>query len=272
MKALIKILFKVFVVPISSLILIVAIIISSISFIERSLKQPTCIQVINQWAIVIGVGNYKYLNEDTFYSVNDAKIFSKQLSAIYGSDHVTLLMDSTATKCNFKAAILNWLVPKVKSGDTVLIFYAGHGNSDYLQMYDSFGDSYDGNVRTNELNTWLNMLKSQNIILILDSCGSGGFGDKIVNSSRVILTGSTGTEKCWQEKLFRHGIFSYYLIEALKNLKTIDCNKDNNISSKELFVYVQQKVLLEFEKFPPPSMQHPEINGFNPERLVVINY
>lgn len=103
----------------------------------------------------------------------------------------------------------------------------------------------------------------------MDACGSGGFGDKICGTSRTVISGGTGNEACWQEEQYQHEIFSYYLIQAFGCIGAVDIDKDHNISAEEIFRYVANKLAYEYEQYPPPSPQHPQIRGSLPRSLIL---
>jgi hypothetical protein len=115
----------------------------------------------------------------------------------------------------------------------------------------------------------LKVLDSNNIVIITDICGSGSFAKHLYENGRSILTCGTDCEKCWQEAIYEHGIFSYYLIEALSNLESVDNNRDLAISPEELFNYVDLRVASEFEAYPPPSLQHPHMINLNKKNLTL---
>lgn len=59
--------------------------------------------------------------------------------------------------------------------------------------------------------------------------------------------------------IYEHGVFTYYLVDALEHLRSVDANQNGFVSAEELFGYAKQKVEYEFERYPPTSPQHPSI-------------
>jgi hypothetical protein len=118
------------------------------------------------------------------------------LSALLVSKGYTnrdLLINSAATKANIKADIQG--LSSVESDAIVVIFFAGHGtylNEGDLEGYQgTYIDPYDA-VASNgyvmpstaeylispaELADWLSLAGTRNIIVILNTCFSGGFVD-----------------------------------------------------------------------------------------------
>ena len=91
----------------------------------------------------------------------------------------------------------------------------------------------------------------------MDFCECGQFSENL--SCIKCITSCTGNEKAWEEKFYEHGIFSYYLIMAFDYLEDMDINEDSYISVEELYLWVETQVELEFQRFPAPSPQHPQL-------------
>jgi hypothetical protein len=238
---------------------------------DRFQIQTDSLSQSNKWAIIIGIGNYKYLDVDTRYANKDALAISKQLEYFFGYDHIKTLVDSDATEENIKMAIAEWLNPKEKKNDTVLLFFAGHGNSAFLEMYDSLKNSNCNDIGYQDLNTWLDDLDTNNITILLDSCESGNYGTKISGTNRVILTGGMGNEKCWQEKKYEHGIFTYYILNSFDHLNNVDIDNDGEVSIEEIYTFVKKDIAIEFQNYPPPSPQHPNIIDNHKGEIEIIN-
>jgi len=226
----------------------------------------------DQWAIIVGVGDYASLDLDVRYADDDARSIFARLEPIFGKDHIILLVNSDATKTGFTDAVYDWLDPNEDENDLILLFLAGHGNSEYFQLYDSTVGSHGNVITPSELNTCLGILESKTIAIILDFCESGSYSNDISNDGRVTISGCTEREKCWQEKAYEHGIFSYYLVQAFDHLHTVDINNDQSISIEELFTYTNLKVTSEFQNYPPPSPQHPYISDYYEGDLILFTY
>jgi len=211
------------------------------------------------WAIILGIGEYENLDVDTRYADDDAEDIYQQLEFYWGSDNIKLLVDSDVVKKTVEDTILGWLAPKENENDVVMIFVAGHGDCEHIRLYDSSVGSNVTDIHYSEFASWLDILDSKKIILILDTCGSGSFTKGLCENGRVILTCGTNCEKCWQEETYEHGVFSYYLIQAFREINFVDSNLDGVICAEELFEYVKSEVTKELLKYPPPSPQHPYI-------------
>lgn len=224
---------------------------------------------IQSWAIVIGVGEYEHLNVDTKYADDDARETGAYLEVLWGSDHVKALINSEVVKNGVVDAIYNWLIPNADEYDTVLFFIAGHGDCEYIKLFDSVEGSYDNDIHYSEFADWLDILESENVVVIMDTCGSGSFAEGLAEKGQVTITCGTKCQKCWQEDTYAHGVFSYYLLEALSDLYTVDVNRDGLVSAAELFDYISREVSYEFGLYPPPSSQHPQILGDSADALIL---
>ncbi len=232
-----------------------------------------------KWAIIIGVTDYKgdYLTGAN----NSAKDIYNLIVPIYGEDHVKLLLDSTATKSNINNTIYNWLAPLEDANDTVLFYFAVHGYNgtdiapfdeadnidEYLCPYGA--SSVSSCIRDDELKVWLNVLDSEKVVVILDTCFAGGFIQDLGKSGRTILASSAEHESSWFG-LYNHGFFSHYLIQALgTQAGTANLNSDNFLSVEELFAYAESKTVALGSSYPQ-YLQHPQFYDGYPGEFPLI--
>src|SRR5262247_385343 len=112
----------------------------------------------NQWALLIGVGDYPGNTVDLKYPGADARSIKDLLisSAGFPEDHVRLLTDdgvgeARATKQNIFTAIDQYLAPRVQPGHEIIIFLAGHGIVDGVgTQARSYFLSVDTDIQTKE--------------------------------------------------------------------------------------------------------------------------
>jgi uncharacterized caspase-like protein len=107
----------------------------------------------------------------------------------FSSDNVTLLIDSDATKASIESAI-NQLDAKEDKNTLVVFSFSGHGGQvpdvtpyDEANGYDEFIAAYDttltdaNTILDDELDAWLSTLESEHVVVVIDSCNSGGMID-----------------------------------------------------------------------------------------------
>ena len=166
----------------------------------------------------------------------------------------------------------------------------GDGYDEYMCPYYLF----DNEISDDELSEWLDDLPTDNIVVWLDTCFSGGnlksagltpkgisrtgvsidtqnngFMDDFTRKTRdvddltspYISTAADDDEYSYEDSSIGHGVYSLYLIEAITNA---DTNFDNWVSAEETFTYLYSRVVA-YE-----STQHPqEYDAFAGEALVV---
>lgn len=198
------------------------------------------------WALLIGVSNYVHA-EPLLYAASDAQALSDFVASPRGggipADHIFTLLEDGATQ----TAVLNELEQmgeRVKDGDTVYIYVAGHG------FINPKGIGYfipsDGNLRalaaTAVSFTQLKELIEVGLanagrrVLVTDLCNAGRIGpgkselaqsiQNLVNAELLKVNPSAGgtflnllasrpTEASWEMDELGRGVFTHTLLEAL---------------------------------------------------------
>jgi hypothetical protein len=250
------------------------------------------------WAVIIGVSMYADNRIQSLrYATADAKYFYHWLVSSkggkYAPNNIKLLLDKKATGRNIKDALFNWLRQAIEE-DIVIIYFAGHGSPDspdtpenlYLLPYDT---QYDNIAATGfpmwDVETALKrFIKAKRVIVIADACHSGGVGqgfDVARRSTRgigvnpistrleklskigkgVAVISASGDKQTSQEGSQwggGHGVFTYYLMEALKG--KADYNQDSKVSLGELIPFLSEQV-----RRATRSAQSPTVSGrFDP--------
>jgi hypothetical protein len=203
----------------------------------------------NYRALIIGINDYEDERiPDLKTAVNDARSLGKLLHEKYGFQ-VELMLGKEATK----AAIYNklrTLAASTKPDDSLLIYYAGHGDLDkqyndgwWIPVDARAGDplTYFDNVQVQKA---MRNMKARHVLLISDSCYSGTlFGrarampsvitDKYYlnlynEKSRWGMTSGNRTPVS-DRGTGGHSVFAYQLLKAL------DRNRKPYVSTQELF-------------------------------------
>jgi hypothetical protein len=194
------------------------------------------------WAVMVGVADYEWL-EDLPYCDDDARELSQLLSPVWGEDHIKLLLDSQATRANILGA-LDWLAEKEDADDTVLFYFSGYGGRGILCPYDTAATYTPATLLSEgELNDELNRLDSKKMTIILDTGNAGEFQLVLSASGRVILMGCSSNEPGYYSSIFRHGVFTYYILQALRSFYEADANHDYELSAEEVFQYAEPKIV-----------------------------
>jgi hypothetical protein len=130
------------------------------------------------YAVLCGVSTYQ--NGDNLnYCHKDVMDVCDALLAMgnWRSENITMLTNEDATKSAIQSAISD-MAGKVVDSDLCLFYFSGHGSNDgintYLVPYDAT-DTFDNDIRDDQLGTWIGALPTDQYIVMLDSCFSGGF-------------------------------------------------------------------------------------------------
>lgn len=215
-------------------------------------------------ALIIGINDYKDPNiPDLETAGNDAKAMAKLLRELYGFK-VELLLDRKATREGIYRALRN-LTSSSKPDESVLIYYAGHGDLD--QTYDDGWwipvDAKAGSPVTyldnGQVQKAMRSMKARHVLLISDSCYSGTlFGqerampqvidDKYYlnlynEKSRWGMTSGNKTPVS-DAGTGGHSVFAYQLIKELRK------NDKRYISTLEIYTRIASVVGNNSEQMP----------------------
>jgi hypothetical protein len=228
----------------------------------------------NVWALVVGINQYQNVR-NLKYAVNDAKAFYSLLvkQNQIPEENVIILTDKKASLKNLRRALGTQLKKRAGRDDMVIIFFAGHGATEkdvsspdgdglekYLLPVDAeLDDIYTSAIPMREISHIFRRIKSERIIFIADSCYSGASGGRTVNvtgirsslseafldrvvsgKGTIIITASGANEVSMESEDYKHGIFTYFLLEGLRG--KADFDNDGLITVDELYPYVSDNV------------------------------
>ena len=209
------------------------------------------------WAVIVGISDYENY-DDLTYCDDDAEELASQLGAIWGVDHIKLLTDSMATKQAIENAMTDWLASREEANDVVLFFWAGYRYMGYLLPHDSLTTSYNNDISASKLDNWLDALDSGKIVVM--NIGSEEFFDALSGTGRIILTYSGLGEDYWFTSDLGHGVFAYYVLEALREFEAADNDGDFELSVEEVFDYAATRTTSYTASDPDLTTQHPQIS------------
>ena len=225
------------------------------------------------WAVIIGISDYKVL-DDIRGCANDAEALSQVLQPIWGEEYVKLLVNSNAAKDEIEEAI-EWLISNADTNDTVLIYFGGYSDEeDLIAPYDAkYKETW---ISSGELSRWLQELKSEKVVIVLNTSMAAIFNEKLKESGRVILSSSRADEHSYS---FKHELlgwlsyFSYSLHEAIFRFHAYggvisfeyDTNRDYELTAEELFRYAEPTTV---EK--TGGKQHPILSDNYPGELSLL--
>jgi len=226
------------------------------------------------YAIIIGINNYRH-HRDLKTAVNDAEAVARVLEEKYFFNHENMLLikDRDATKDHIMRVFRDLVATKVKKGDNVFVYYAGHGwfddilESGYWVTTEATKspETFLENNAVYKVIAALDKKGVQHVLLVSDSCFSGSFTkdhraietdiddryfrEKYGKPSRNILT-SGGIEPVEDVGKEGHSIFAYYFLKTLKN------NPHPYLSAKQLGVQVEELVTRNSTQTPVSKFIH----------------
>lgn len=223
----------------------------------------------NKWAVLVGVNRYldPEINE-LEYCVADVRLMEKVLTERCGYEarRILVLVDDQEKdhlrplRFNLDTQIRNWLL-KAREGDTVLVFFSGHGFlDDRAQGFLAPKDCRKANLalssfRTDDLRDMLLQCQASQKLLILDCCHAGGDkGDDDTPSSEelsgtfrkaeglITLASCRKKQNSQEWRATGHGLFTYFLAAGMTGLADRDGN--GIVDSDELYRYTFDEVPL----------------------------
>jgi hypothetical protein len=210
------------------------------------------------YLISIGIGSYRDQRISTrkFASL-DAEMVSLYFQSLGGlpAANVRLLQDWKALRPDIDEALLDWLPPHMNKDAIVIVYFAG------VAMVSPTGETflvpYEGSAATTsrlyplkDLEAGLARLRARQTVFIFDGLvsrlgpetkaktinpqwGAGG-------TSTIFLISPTGLGNGLEDERHRHGLFTYYLLRALRG--DADTNRDGEVTIGELIPFLSQKV------------------------------
>lgn len=213
------------------------------------------------YILSIGTDQYKDSSINLKYAAKDADEITEKLkvqaATLYRPQniHYELLTDTRATKTNITNKIKE-LSKVIKPQDSFVLFVAGHGaliQNQYYMITHDYNGIADANsmINSNEIVDMSKNIRSLSQLLIFDTCHAGGV-DYIISGlydSRMSVLAkkmglhiyaSASDKQTAIDGYKGNGLFSYSLLEGLKNNKRADVNNDGRVSLVELGSYSKQ--------------------------------
>jgi len=224
-------------------------------------KNPT-----NPYRFALIIGNEDYSSYQTgleseanvAFAIRDASAFKEYALNVLGvpNDNIIFLTNARAIEMDNAIGKLNPIIKALNGKAEIFFYYAGHGFPDektkepYLIPVDVSGTNLRFAVRLKDLYEALTEHPSTRITVFLDACFSGGAREQglvaaravkvrpkedLLKGNLVVFTASSGNESSLPYKDKQHGLFTYYLLEKLKETK-------GEISYKDLADFLSEQV------------------------------
>ena len=226
--------------------------VDTVPVVAAGFRQP------HTYLISIGIGSYRdqHVPSRRFASL-DAEVVSSYFQSLGGlpASNVRLLQDWKAIRSDIDEALLDWLPPHMNKDTVVIVYFAG------LASVSSTGETflvpYDGTATTTsrafplkDLEAALSRLKAKQTVFLFDGFVLRMEPDSLtktalpqwnpIGSSTFHVIGTSGIGRGLEDDQHRHGLFTYYLLRALRG--EADTNRDGDVTLGETVTYLSQKV------------------------------
>ena len=221
----------------------------------------------DDWGLIIGIEDYARL-PSVDYARKDALIMKDYFIRVLGvkEENVISLIDGDATKARLEGYLKEYLPSNIGKDTTLYVYFAGHGAPD-IEEGDPYLIPHDGDTKFIEQTGYrltsfyqdLNNLGTQRVYVFLDSCFSGvaaRAAEMLIKGARpalvhvkevrlqsaavISLSASSAGQMSNIYPATKHGLFTYFLLRALKG--EADADDDSWISVREIFEYVKSHV------------------------------
>ncbi len=231
------------------------------------------------YVVSVGVGAYEnnWCNPLEFCA-NDAKGLSKFFNNHRDCD-VFMLLNKNATRSHILRVLENSF-SKAGPSDEIIFIYSGHGFDGGITCYNK-----DDVVYCSEIQNIMKRSRAGRKIMFLGSCHSGSFTKKYGNGGNggsngnnrnrrggysssagnvMLYVSSRANEFSWGSTTDTYSFFINRLLQGLKG--GADKNGDRKVTARELFNFVNQKVMEDTN-----YKQHPQMYGKFDDDMVVVN-
>jgi len=220
----------------------------------------------NPYRFALIIGNEDYASQQSElaseinveYARNDACAFKEYAVKVLGipNENIKFLLDATTGKMNQALDWINKLAKNSTGNAEIYFYYAGHGLPDeinkepYLIPVDVSGNNIADGIKLTNVYKKLTEFQSKRVTIFLDACFSGGARsqslvaargvkvkpkEELLNGNLVVFTASSGEQSSLAYKDKEHGLFTYYLLQKMKE-------SNANVTYKELSDYLFQQI------------------------------
>ncbi len=198
--------------------------------------------ITDKWAFIVGVNKFK-LGCNLQFCVPDAEMFKEFLvkEAGFAPNHILYLADENATTGNIMNVLTQLLPPGVGKDDLVLVYISSHGTpttntENFIVTHDYDGQANPG-IRMQTLGETIKKhIRSDRVVTILDTCYSGNareeldtgeyLDEQVSGCGQIVVSSCSMNEKSFEDPGLQHGIFTYYLTEAMRQKRALKASFD----------------------------------------------
>ncbi len=213
------------------------------------------------YVLSIGIESYRntHIPSRKFASL-DAQAISNYFQALGGvpASNILLLQDWRATRSDIDEALLDWLPPRMNNDAVVIVYVAGlvsvgPTGETFLVPYDGTATTASRSYPVKDLEAALSRLHARHTVFLFDGIVAPLEPDirtktalstlpqwNPPGSSTLHVIGISGIGQGLEDDQHQHGLFTYYLLRALRG--EADLNRDGDVTLSETVTYLSQKV------------------------------
>jgi hypothetical protein len=239
-------------------------------------------------ALVIGISEYPDPAWKLPAVAADVREIAKLLGSRNGTfkdEEVLVLTDTEATSTAIQKALKD-VLGRAKAGETVFVYFAGHGtvdstdNSFYFVSHDAdLSDLAATAMPLTGIRDSFDKSASQRAFLWLDFCHSGGILARRLGKSpdneqtvlrrtlevvqghgKVIFAACTPEQSAYEDSSIGHGLFTHALLRGLQG----DAEVDSEVTTNSLYDYIDRNI--------GSKRQRPMMFGHMTGRIVLMHY
>ena len=212
------------------------------------------------YGIFAGMADYPGEEDDLELTDQDALRTREALIEGAGMDptNAFTLLNEDATNQNFRAALAT-IGSTIGQDDMLVIFYSGHGNrieraggpnTTDPDGFDETIELYDGALTDDELGLLLDGVNAGRVLLVFDSCFSGGFAKDVVSAPGRMGLFSSEEDVASQVayKFQAGGYLAVFFDEAIRG-HYADKDMNNELTALELSEYLHDRYRADVKSF-----------------------
>jgi WD40 repeat protein len=206
--------------------------------------------------LTVGINKYRDSRLNLDYGVSDATAILQSLQAsqgVFGKVIAKKLTDQAATRAAIIKALTDY--QNAPANDVLVVYLAGHGEivgDDWYFLPHDFVFTPEG-IKTTGISatTWrdaLSRVGPQRVLILIDSCKSGGSIDTLAtaidrkllrslgrDAGVAILAGARRDQSAEEFPQLHHGAFTYVLLQGVSG--KADAQQNGKITTNELLTY-----------------------------------
>lgn len=208
------------------------------------------------------------------YTEADARMLARDFQYLgVPEENLFFLVNQQATKEEISKLLREKVSSKVQAGDTLFVFFFGHGLGGREQPSQLV--AYDELLPVEAFLEVLGKIPTKRLVLVMDACHSGAPGHPqfVVNwdvlrragGGLAWISSAQADQKAYEPSVLEHGVFSHFLSKVLRNSVECDRNRDGWLEFEEIASSVRTEVIEWTQRAGKNQEPHSGIVGWEGE-------